>query len=115
MSGLTPPSLLSHPPSSPFFLQNKQRASVNTTALDRRLRFLEARHAEADVLLHVHASLLFELQVQLRNLSASFQQQQEQRPGGCGVARRPTLLGMRDFLPPGWPAASRGRSSGWEW
>lgn len=72
--------LLSNHPSFP---QNKQRASLNTTALDRRLRFLEARHAEADALLHVHASLLFELQVQLRNLSVTIeqqQQQQEQRP-----------------------------------
>lgn len=86
--------------------------------MERRLRFLEARHAEADTLLHVHASLLFELQVQLRNLSATIQQQQErqeQRPGGCGIIRRPTMLGMRDFLPPGWPAASRGHLRGWEW
>lgn len=83
--------------------------------MGRRLHFLEARHAEADALLHVHASLLFELQVQLRNLSATLRQQQEQRPGGCGIIRRPTQLGMRDFLPPGWPADSRGHLRGWEW
>lgn len=81
--------------------------------LERRLRSLEARHVETDALLHVHASLLFELQVQLRNLSATMQQQQ-QSPGGCGIIKRPSMLGMRDFLAPGWPSATGGILRGWE-
>lgn len=87
----TPPSLS---------CQSEQSAGLNST-FDQRLRSLEARHAEADTLLHVHASLLFELQTQLRNLSATVQRLS--RNAGCtiNVVKTPAVLGMRDILPPG--------------
>lgn len=87
--------------------QSEQSAGLNST-FDQRLRSLEARHAEADTLLHVHASLLFELQTQLRNLSATVQRLS--RNAGCtiNIIKTPPLLGMRDILPPGSPVASWG-------
>ncbi|XP_072226165.1 angiopoietin-2-like [Leuresthes tenuis] len=80
-------------------MQDEDSITLNTTT-DQRLRFLELRHAEADTLLHVHAALLYELQAQLRNLSASVQHMS--RNTGCtiNVIRATPPLGMRDTLPP---------------
>lgn len=83
-----------------FSSQSEERVSLNST-FDQRLRSLELRHAKADTLLHVHASLLYELQTQLRNLSATVQHLS--RNTGCtiNVIKTTPLLGMRDTLPPG--------------
>ncbi|KAM9339734.1 angiopoietin-2-like [Symphorus nematophorus] len=80
-------------------MQGEESVVFNST-YEERLRSLELRHAKADTLLHVHASLLYELQAQLRNLSAVVQRMS--RNTGCtiNVIRSPTLLGMRDTLPP---------------
>ncbi|XP_075306500.1 angiopoietin-2-like [Odontesthes bonariensis] len=80
-------------------MQDEDSVTLNTTT-DQRLHFLELRYAEADTLLHVHAALLYELQQQLRNLSASVQHMS--RNTGCtiNVIRATPPLGMRDTLPP---------------
>ncbi|XP_061598143.1 angiopoietin-related protein 7-like isoform X2 [Cololabis saira] len=80
-------------------MQGEDSAALNST-VKQRLHFLELRYAEADTLLHVHAALLYELQAQLRNLSASVQQ--VSRSTGCkvNVVRATPPLGMRDTLPP---------------
>lgn len=80
--------------------QSEESVRLNAT-FDQRLRSLELRHAKADTLLHVHASLLYELQTQLRNLSAAAQRLS--RNTGCtiNVIKTTPLLGMRDTLPPG--------------
>lgn len=64
------------------------------------------RHAETVTLLHVHTSLLYELQAQLRNLSATVQSMN--RNTGCtnNVIKSAPLLSMRDTLPPGTRAAN---------
>ncbi|KAM3596782.1 uncharacterized protein V6R79_020815 [Siganus canaliculatus] len=81
-------------------IQGEETSSLNLT-FDQRLQSLELRHAKTDTLLHVHAALLFELQAQLRNLSAAVQRMS--RTMGCtvNVVRTATPpLGMRDTLPP---------------
>lgn len=70
------------------------------------MRSLERRHAEADTLLHVHAALLYELQVQLRNLSATARHMSHNTGCKVNVIRTAPPLGMRDTLPPGAPAAN---------
>ena len=85
--------------------QGEDSAALNST-FNQRLHFLELRHAEADTLLHVHAALLYELQAQLRNLSASVKQ--VSRNTGCtvNVIRATPPLGMRDTPLPGTYATS---------
>ena len=84
--------------------QGEESVSLNLT-FDQRLRSLELGQAKADTLLHVHAALLYELQAQLRNLSAAVQR--TSRSTGCtvNVIRATPPLGMRDSLPPGTHAA----------
>ncbi|XP_076611028.1 angiopoietin-4-like isoform X1 [Chaetodon auriga] len=81
-------------------MQSEDNVGFNST-FDQRLRFLELRQTEADTLLHVHTALLQELQVQLRNLSATVQR--VSRNTGCtiNVIRTAPLLGLRDTLRPG--------------
>ncbi|XP_069372443.1 angiopoietin-4-like [Paralichthys olivaceus] len=81
-------------------LEVQDDVTLNST-FDQRLRSLELRHAKFDTLLHVHAALLYELQAQLRNLSAAVQR--VSRNTGCAVkvARTTPPRGMRDTLPPG--------------
>uniref|UniRef100_A0A3P9KXM4 Fibrinogen C-terminal domain-containing protein n=1 Tax=Oryzias latipes TaxID=8090 RepID=A0A3P9KXM4_ORYLA len=80
-------------------MQAEDSATLNST-FEQRLRFLELRHAEVDPLLHVHAAVLYELQAQVRNLSASVQHLH--RNTGCtiNVIRATPPLGMRDTLSP---------------
>ncbi|CAN9503615.1 unnamed protein product [Ophioblennius macclurei] len=81
-------------------MRGEDRATSLNLTFDRQLRSLEVRHAKADTLLHVHAALLHELQVQFRNLSAAVQ---GMGPGsGCrvNVIGSAPPLGMRDTLPP---------------
>ncbi|XP_035848808.1 fibrinogen C domain-containing protein 1-like isoform X1 [Sander lucioperca] len=75
--------------------QGVESVSLNLT-FDQRLRFLELRHTEVDTLFHVHATLLYELQAQLRNLSAAVQRMS--RRTGCKIndIRTSPLLSMRD-------------------
>ncbi|CAG5887955.1 unnamed protein product [Menidia menidia] len=80
-------------------MQDEDGVTFNTT-IDQRLRFLEVRHAEADTLLHVHAALLYELQAQLRNLSASVQSMSRNMDCTINVIRAKPPLGLRDTLPP---------------
>lgn len=80
--------------------EGEDGATLNST-FNQRLHFLELRHSEADTLLHVHAALLYELQAQLRNLSASMQQASRKRGCKINVIRATPPLGMRDTLPPG--------------
>ncbi|XP_044027546.1 angiopoietin-2-like [Siniperca chuatsi] len=80
-------------------IQGEESASLNST-FDQRLRSLEWRHAEADTLLHVHATLLYELQAQLHNLSAAVQHMSHNTGCTINVIRTTPLLGMRDTLPP---------------
>ncbi|KAK2920639.1 hypothetical protein Q8A73_000124 [Channa argus] len=79
--------------------EGEESASLNST-FDQMLRSLELRQAEADTLLHVHATLLYELQVQLHNLSAAVQHMS--RNTGCtvNVIRTSPPLGLRGTLPP---------------
>ncbi|RVE67038.1 hypothetical protein OJAV_G00113460 [Oryzias javanicus] len=80
-------------------MQAEDSTILNST-FEHRLRFLELRHAEVDPLLHVHAALLYELQAQVRNLSASVQHLN--RNTGCtiNVIRATPPLGIRDTLSP---------------
>lgn len=84
--------------------QAEDHVRLNST-LRERLRFLELRHTEADTLLHVHAALLYELQAQLRNLSATVRRVNQNAGCTINVIRAPPPLGMRDTLPPGTRAA----------
>ncbi|XP_075941747.1 uncharacterized protein LOC142944384 [Anarhichas minor] len=88
-------------------VQGEERVSVESP-FDQRLHSLELRHTEADTLLLVHAALLYELQTQLRNLSAAAAAQRMSRNTGCAinVVRTTPLLGTRDTLPPDGPRLS---------
>ncbi len=88
-----------------FLLSQGEESGLNST-FDQRLRSLELRHAEANTLLHVHAALLYELQAQLRNLSAAVQRMSRNTACTINVIRTTPLLGMRDTLPPGTHATS---------
>ncbi|XP_034456196.1 fibrinogen C domain-containing protein 1-like [Hippoglossus hippoglossus] len=81
-------------------LEVQEEQSLNST-FEQRLRSQELRHAKFDTLLHVHATLLDELQAQLRNLSAAVQR--VGRNTGCTVkvVRTTPPRGLRDTLPPG--------------
>ncbi|KAA8591269.1 hypothetical protein FQN60_002212 [Etheostoma spectabile] len=74
---------------------HSQSVGVNLT-FDQRLSSLELRQVEVDALFHVHGTLLYELQAQLRNLSAALER--VGRKTGCkvNVVRTSPLLGMRD-------------------
>lgn len=100
MKRATNPNITFYRLNSLYSPQSEESVRLNST-FDQRLRSLELRHAEADTLLHVHASLLYELQTQLRNLSATAQRLS--RGAGCtiNVIKTTPLLGMRDTLPPG--------------
>ncbi|XP_035537768.1 angiopoietin-2-like [Morone saxatilis] len=80
-------------------MQDGESVGLNST-FDQRLHSLELRYTEANTLLHVHAALLYELQEQLHNLSATVERMS--RNTGCtiNVIRTTPLLGMRDTLPP---------------
>ncbi|XP_035038500.2 uncharacterized protein LOC118124605 isoform X3 [Hippoglossus stenolepis] len=83
----------------------EEEQSLNST-FEQRLRSQELRHAKFDTLLHVHATLLDELQAQLRNLSAAVQR--VGRNTGCTVkvVRTTPPRGLRDTLPPGTHATN---------
>ncbi|GAA6229910.1 fibrinogen-like protein 1 isoform X1 [Lates japonicus] len=80
-------------------VQGEESVRLNLT-FDQQLHSLELRHAKADTMLRVHAALLYELQAQLRNLSATVHRMS--RTTGCAVnvIRATPPLGMRDTLPP---------------
>nr|XP_020444340.1 uncharacterized protein LOC109953258 [Monopterus albus] len=80
-------------------MQGEESFSLNST-FNQRLRSLELRHAEVDMLLHVHTVLLHELQVQLHNLSATVQHINHNTGCTVNVIRTVPPLGMRDSLPP---------------
>ncbi|XP_041867359.1 fibrinogen-like protein 1 [Melanotaenia boesemani] len=73
--------------------------TINST-FNQRLHLLELHHSEADTLLHVHSALLYELQAQLRNLSASVQHMNRDKGCTINIIRAMPPLGMRDTLPP---------------
>ncbi|KAI3358932.1 hypothetical protein L3Q82_015327 [Scortum barcoo] len=76
-----------------------EESGFNLT-FDQRLRSLELRHAEAETLLHVHSALLYELQTQLHNLSATVQSMSRNSACTINVISSPSLLGMRDTHAP---------------
>uniref|UniRef100_UPI0037E72B24 angiopoietin-2-like n=1 Tax=Semicossyphus pulcher TaxID=241346 RepID=UPI0037E72B24 len=80
-------------------MQDVEPVTLNST-FDQRLHSLELRQSEADTLLHVHAALLYELQGQLRNLSATVQRISLNTGCSINVIRTSSLLSMRDTLPP---------------
>ncbi|XP_022613166.1 angiopoietin-related protein 7-like [Seriola dumerili] len=80
-------------------IQAEESVNSNST-FEQRLSSLELRHAKADTLLHVHAALLYELQAQLRNLSATVQRMSHSTGCMVNVIRTTPPLGMRDTLPP---------------
>ncbi|XP_037548851.1 angiopoietin-related protein 7-like [Nematolebias whitei] len=86
-------------------LQVEDNVRINST-LKERLQFLELRYIETDTLLQVHGALLYELQAQLRNLSASVQHMTQNTGCTINVIRAPPPLSMRDALPPGGHHAS---------
>ncbi|XP_029985759.1 angiopoietin-4-like [Sphaeramia orbicularis] len=80
--------------------QSEDGVTLNAT-FAHRLRSLETRHAQADTLLHVHAALLYELQAQLRNLSAAVRHVSRNSDCKVNVVRTPPPpLSMRDKLLP---------------
>lgn len=88
-----------------FNSQGEESVDFKST-FEQRLRSLELHHAESETLLHVHAALLHELQVQLRNLSATVQLMSHNASCTVNVIRTTPLLSMRDTLPPGTHATS---------
>ncbi|XP_030596670.1 angiopoietin-related protein 7-like isoform X2 [Archocentrus centrarchus] len=80
-------------------MQGEESFSLNST-FHQRLVSLERHHAEADMLLHVHTALLYELQVQLRNLSATAHHMSCNTDCKVNVIKAMAPLGMRDTLPP---------------
>ncbi|XP_054462596.1 angiopoietin-2-like [Anoplopoma fimbria] len=86
-------------------VQAEESVSLDSPS-DERLHSLELRHTEAAMLLHVHAVLLYELQTQLRNLSAATQLMRLNTGCTINVVRTTPLLGIRDTLTPGGPRLS---------
>ncbi|XP_047460684.1 fibroleukin-like [Mugil cephalus] len=80
-------------------MQGDGGVGLNSSS-EQRLRSLELRHSEADTLLHVHAALLYELQAQLHNLSATVQSMSHDVGCTVSVVRTRPPLSMRDTLPP---------------
>ncbi|XP_038135715.1 angiopoietin-related protein 7-like [Cyprinodon tularosa] len=81
-------------------IQGEDSIRLNST-LGHRLNFLELRHAEANTLLQVHAALLYELQTQLRNLSATMQHMSHNSGCTINVIETTPPLSMRNTLAPG--------------
>ncbi|XP_032436775.1 angiopoietin-related protein 7-like [Xiphophorus hellerii] len=81
-------------------MQGEDSVRWNST-VGHRLHFLELRHAEADTLLQVHAALLYELQAQLRNLSATMQHMSRSSSCTINVIKATPPLSMRNTLAPG--------------
>uniref|UniRef100_A0A3Q3MPK2 Fibrinogen C domain-containing protein 1-like n=1 Tax=Mastacembelus armatus TaxID=205130 RepID=A0A3Q3MPK2_9TELE len=86
-------------------MQGEESAGLNST-LDQRLSSLELHRAESDTLLHVHTTLLYELQAQLHNLSAAVQHMSHRAGCRVGVIRNTPPLRLRDTLPPDGPSLS---------
>ncbi|KAM3862869.1 uncharacterized protein ACN63O_012762 [Diretmus argenteus] len=80
-------------------VQGEESVSLNLS-FDLRVRSLELRRAEADTLLQVHAALLYELQAQLRNLSAAVQQVVRNTGCAINVRTKPPPRGLREVAPP---------------
>ncbi|KAG8004838.1 Angiopoietin-2 [Nibea albiflora] len=81
-------------------VQVEESVRLNST-FAQRLHSLELRHAEVNMLLHVHEALLYELQAQLHNLSVTARSMSRMNTGCTINVIRPTpLLNMRDTLPP---------------
>ncbi|KAM9838769.1 angiopoietin-4-like [Aulostomus maculatus] len=81
-------------------MQSETSATSNST-FDLRLRSLELRHTEVNMLLSVHAALLHQLQAQLHNLSAAVQHIRHNTSCMISVMRTTPPLGLQDSLAPG--------------
>ncbi|XP_074542320.1 angiopoietin-2-like [Halichoeres trimaculatus] len=79
--------------------QANRNVRLNVT-FDPGLRSLDFHGAQMDTLLHVHHTLLQQLQAQVRNLSAAAQHADLNTGCRIKVIRAPSLLSMRDTLPP---------------
>ncbi|CAJ1082912.1 fibrinogen-like protein 1 [Xyrichtys novacula] len=74
--------------------------NLNLT-FDQRLHSLEFHQTKMDTLLHIHETLLQELETQLRNLSATVQRVNLNTGCRINVIRATSLLSMRDTPPDG--------------
>ncbi|KPP77252.1 hypothetical protein Z043_103339, partial [Scleropages formosus] len=83
-------------------LQNEEKNGLNSS-LEHRLRELERRCSEAGTLLHLQASLIYDMQAQIRNLSMLVEK--ARRSPGCmvNVVRASPLLSAQEALHPGEP------------
>ncbi|XP_062303553.1 microfibril-associated glycoprotein 4 [Osmerus eperlanus] len=76
-----------------------ERNHLNSS-LEQRFRALELQYAETDTLLHVHGTLLLELQAQVRNLTVTVER--VKRNPGCmiNIVRTSPLLSTQQALHP---------------
>nr|XP_061786830.1 angiopoietin-4-like [Nerophis lumbriciformis] len=80
-------------------MQREENPHPNST-FNQRLHPVEMRHDEARALLRVHAALLHELQVDVRNLSSGVRHMSASTGCTATVTRAGRLLGRRDTLVP---------------
>ncbi|XP_066554213.1 angiopoietin-related protein 7 isoform X2 [Amia ocellicauda] len=79
-------------------LQNEERNSLNSS-LEHRFRELEQHYAEANTLLHIHGSLVYDLQAQIHNLSMTVEK--VRRDPGCmiNIVRGPLISPQKALHP----------------
>ncbi|KPP69984.1 angiopoietin-related protein 7-like, partial [Scleropages formosus] len=80
-------------------MQNEDKKGLNSS-LEHRFRVLEQQYAEASTLLHIHGSLIYDMQTQIHNLSVLAEK--VRRNPGCmiNILRTTPLLSTQEALHP---------------
>lgn len=80
--------------------QSEEKYGVNSS-LEHRFHTLQQIHEEANALLHIHGTLIYEMQTQIRNLTMIVDR--VRRNPGCmiNIIRTSPLLSAQDTLHPG--------------
>ncbi|KAG9336301.1 hypothetical protein JZ751_002648, partial [Albula glossodonta] len=81
-------------------LQSEEKNGLNSS-LEHRFHVLEQHYAEANTLLHIHGSLIYDMQSQIRNLSVLVEK--VRRNPGCmiNIVRTSPLISDQEALHPG--------------
>ncbi|XP_016400129.1 fibrinogen-like protein 1 isoform X2 [Sinocyclocheilus rhinocerous] len=81
-------------------LQREEKYGMNSP-LEHRFHMLQEIYEEANALLHIHGSLIYDMQTQIRNLTMIVER--VRRNPGCmiNIIRTSPLLGAQDTLHPG--------------
>ncbi|XP_016323450.1 angiopoietin-4-like isoform X1 [Sinocyclocheilus anshuiensis] len=81
-------------------LQREEKYGMNSS-LEHRFHMLQEIYEETNALLHIHGSLIYDMQTQIRNLTMIVER--VRRNPGCmiNIIRTSPLLGSQDTLHPG--------------